>query len=144
MTWSYWFMSAVSPEAFVETVNQLSSPVFSLVAMLDQLQFTHLIVVVAIHVGSLLLFWNRIRDRPIHRYILYNILLPEMSLDLSNYFYNRRWQNYPLMLCPEFTLKRCVTDQNSFCKFCCPTKNGGPHVFSFLICAFVFELWPQT
>ena len=67
MTWSYWFMSAVSPEAFVETVNQLSSPVFSLVAMLDQLQFTHLIVVVAIHVGSLLLFWNRIRDRPIHR-----------------------------------------------------------------------------
>ena len=85
MTWSYWFMSAVSPEAFVETVNQLSSPVFSLVAMLDQLQFTHLIVVVAIHVGSLLLFWNRIRDRPIHRYILYNILLPEMSLDLFLY-----------------------------------------------------------
>ena len=82
MTWSYWFMSAVSPEAFVETVNQLSSPVFSLVAMLDQLQFTHLIVVVAIHVGSLLLFWNRIRDRPIHRYLLVQHFITKNELRL--------------------------------------------------------------
>ena len=49
----------------------------------------------------------------------------------------------PPMLCPDFTLKRCDTDQNFFCKFCCPDKNRGPHVFSFLICAFVFELWSQ-
>ena len=67
MTWSYWFMSAVSPETFMATLSTVSSPVLTVVAMLDQLQFTHLVVVVAIHVGSLLLFWNRIKDRAIHR-----------------------------------------------------------------------------
>ena len=66
------------------------------------------------------------------------------SESTSNYFYNWRRQNYPPTLCPDFTPKRCDTDQNFFCKFCCPDKNRGPHVFSFLICAFVFELWSQT
>ena len=50
----------------------------------------------------------------------------------------------PPTLCPDFTPKRCDSDQNFFCMFCCPYKNRGPHVFSFLICAFVFELWSQT
>ena len=44
----------------------------------------------------------------------------------------------PPTLCPDFTLKRCNTDQNFFCKFCCPNKNRGPHFFSFLICAFAY------
>ena len=55
----------------------------------------------------------------------------QRSFDKSNYFYNWRLQNYPPMICPGFTPKRCVTDQNFFCNFCCPTKNRGPHVFSF-------------